>query len=206
MLTLASQKWHWHVKMLMHVLFYITDFRGRCVLYFPEHNVLLSRRFRWVWRSMFSRHLQSQIIHHKLLLSFWDFTITCVAVQGGFDFDGLCWVVPADSQITQTPLLWCSRYSRVHHHRLLCSSTRKETCVCVCVCVCVCAGCLEMWGRIFHLLTSLFHLVSGFTQKTSVEPSSSSEAIVSRPPFTRSSVNLSVCVCCLWCWGLCIGN
>ena len=134
MLTLASQKWHWHVKMLMHVLFYITDFRGRCVLFFPEHNVLLSRRFRWVWRSMFSRHLQSQIIHHKLLLSFWDFTITCVAVQGGFDFDGLCWVVPTDSQITQTALLWCSRYSRVHHHRLLCSSTRKETCVCVCAC------------------------------------------------------------------------
>lgn len=76
----------------------------------------------------------------------------------------------------------------------------------VCVCVCVRAGCLEMWGRIFHLLTSLFHLVSGFTQKTSVEPSSSSEAIVSRPPFTRSSVNLSLCVWCLWCWGVCIGN
>lgn len=56
--------------------------------------------------------------------------------------------------------------------------------------VCVCAGCLEMWGLIVHLLTSLFHLVSGFTQKTSVEPRRSLAALPSHtPPLTRACVS-----------------
>lgn len=56
--------------------------------------------------------------------------------------------------------------------------------------VCVCAGCLEMWGLIVHLLTSLFHLVSGFTQKTSVEPRRSLAALPSlTPPLTRACVS-----------------
>lgn len=99
----------------------------------------------------------------------------------------LCCVVlcqpRSDSQITQTLLLRCSRYSRVHHHRLQLDQTLLKE-------VCVCAGCLEMWGLIVHLLTSLFHLVSGFTQKTSVEPRRSLAALPSHtPPLTRACVS-----------------
>lgn len=175
----------------MHVLFYVTDFQespwtlwtGRFVVEAFQMNSL------WVWCSLFSCHLQSQIIHHKLLLRFRDFTTTCVAfflIQDSFDLECCCVVSAAlwltnhtNSAAAMLPLLQSSSSLAPLQ---LDQTLLKE--------VCVCAGCLEMWGLIVHLLTSLFHLISGFTQKTSVEPRRSLAALPSlTPPLTRACVS-----------------
>lgn len=179
--------------MLMHVLFYVTDFQESPWTLWTERFVVEAFQMNslWVWCSLFSCHLQSQIIHHKLLLRFRDFTTTCVAFFSSRTV--LIWSVVV-LRCVVSAALWLTNHtnSAAAMLPLLQSSSSPAPARPDLVkrSVCVCAGCLEMWGLIVHLLTSLFHLVSGFTQKTSVEPRQSLAALPSlTPPLTRACVS-----------------
>lgn len=180
----------------MHVLFYVTDFQespwtlwtGRFVVEAFQVNSL------WVWCSLFSCHLQSQIIHHKLLLRFRDFTTTCVAFFS-----------------SRTVLIWSVVVTHKSHKLCCCdapatpefiitgSFAARPDLVKRSVCVC--------WlFRNVRSYCSPPDLVVPSRLRIHPENICGAEAIVSRSPLTHSSVNASVCVCCFWCWGVCIGN
>lgn len=191
--------------MLIHV-FYVTDFQESPWTLWTECFVVEAFQMNslWVWCSLFSCHLQSQIIHHKLLLRFRDFTTTCVAfflIQDSFDLECCCVALCCVSRALthKSHKLCCCDAPATPEFIITGSFAARPDLVKRSVCVC--------WlFRNVRSYCSPPDLVVPSRLRIHPENVCGAEAIVSRSPLTHSSVNASVCVCCFWCWGVCIGN